>query len=93
MRVWLRLTWLFGLPDDQPPENLMAAALGPILRAAGQDLAEAPLPAKLQKLLDQLARDKPPTTPRPHRNINRPELILDPLPNSAPRAPGPVQYP
>jgi hypothetical protein len=91
MRVWLRLTSLFGLPDDQVPENLMSAALGPILRAAGRDLAEAPLPPKIQNLLDDLAQPEPCRASRTHRNINRREPILDPIPNGAPHAS--VQHP
>ena len=93
MRVWLRLTSLFGLPDDQVPENLMSAALGPILRAAGKDLAEAPLPPKIQKLLEELARDQPRRPSRTHRNINRHEPMLEPIPNGAPHASSPVQHP
>src|SRR6476469_9878090 len=93
MRVWLRLTSLFGLPDDQVPENLMSAALGPILRAAGRDLAEAPLPPKFQNLLDDLAQPEPCRASRTHRNINRREPILDPIPNATPHASSPVQHP
>ena len=55
MNAWLRLTWLFGLPDHEQPEDLMAAALGPILRASQNSLAEAPLPARMLELLQQLA--------------------------------------
>jgi hypothetical protein len=93
MRVWLRLTWLFGLPDDQPPENLMVAALGPILHAAGRDLAEAPLPPKIQKLLDELSRDQPSRASGAHRNFDRHTPKLDPIPNAAPNGPELVQHP
>jgi hypothetical protein len=93
MRVWLRLTSLFGLPDDEHSENLMMAALGPILHAAGKELAEAPLPPKIQNLLDDLAQSEPCRASRTHRNINRREPILDPIPNGAPHASSPVQHP
>jgi len=83
MRVWLRLTSLFGLPDDEHPENLMAAALGRILHAAGKDLAEAPLPPKIQKKVDELARLEPRRVSRTRRNINRHEPTVNPIPNGA----------
>jgi hypothetical protein len=54
MPVWLRLTCLFGLPDDEQPDHLMSAALGPILRAEGREIAEAPLPPLFRTLLDEL---------------------------------------
>jgi hypothetical protein len=54
--VWLRLTCLFGLPDDEDPDNLMAAALGPILRAALEDIVETPLPSQISALLDEIKR-------------------------------------
>jgi hypothetical protein len=56
MRIWLRLTHLFGLPEGQEPENLMQAALGPVLRAAWQDVVEAPLPEPIARLLQELCR-------------------------------------
>ena len=83
MRVWLRLTSLFGLPDDEHPENLMVAALGRILHAAGKDLAEAPLPPKIQKKLDELARLDSRRVSRTRRNINRHEPTVNPIPNGA----------
>jgi hypothetical protein len=52
--VWLRLTCLFGLPDDEQPDHLMSAALGPILRAEGREIAEAPLPPLFRALLHEL---------------------------------------
>ena len=72
MTAWLRLTWLFGLPENQQPEDLMVAALGPVLRASQSRLAEAPLPPRMQALLLELARqeraDATPgiATPEPH---------------------------
>ena len=83
MRVWLRLTWLFGLPDSQPPENLMVAALGPILHAAGRDLAEAPLPPNIQGLLDKLGRAQQRRASPTRRIFNRGEPKLDPIPPTA----------
>jgi hypothetical protein len=57
MRAWLRLTSLFGLPDEAGQiDHLVIDALGPILRADGQQIMEAPLPAQFRELLDQLAR-------------------------------------
>jgi hypothetical protein len=55
MSAWLRLTWLFGLSEDEQPEDLMIAALGPVLRASQAHLAAAPLPARMQELLEKLA--------------------------------------
>jgi hypothetical protein len=42
------------LPDDEQPDHLMSAALGPILRAEGREIAEAPLPALFRALLHEL---------------------------------------
>jgi len=56
MRVWLRLTHLFGLPEGDHPENLMQAALGPVLRAASQDIVDAPLPEPIARLAQELAQ-------------------------------------
>src|SRR5262249_61572203 len=55
MRVWLRLTHLFGLPEGDRPDNLMQAALGPVLRAACQDIVDAPLPEPIARLAQELA--------------------------------------
>ena len=57
MRAWLRLTSLFGLPDEAgQTDHLVIDALGPILRADGQQIVETPLPAQFRELLNQLAR-------------------------------------
>src|SRR6185369_1241558 len=55
--VWLRLTGRFGLPDDAPEtDDIISAAIGPILRADGNDLVRAPLPNQFSTLLGQLAQ-------------------------------------
>jgi hypothetical protein len=56
MRVWLRLTHLFGLPNGNHPDNLMQAALGPVLRAACQDIVYAPLPEPVARLAQEFAQ-------------------------------------
>ena len=78
MRVWLRLTCLFGLPDDEHPDDLIAASLGPILRAAERDLVEAPLPLHFQRLLDDLRRRQPLQRPRINGTVKRPERVTQP---------------
>ena len=55
MRVWLQLTHLFGLPEGHNPDNLLQAALGPVLRAAWQDVVDAPLPEPIARLAQELA--------------------------------------
>jgi len=55
MRVWLQLTHLFGLPEGHGTDNLMQAALGPVLRAACQDIVNAPLPEPITRLVQELA--------------------------------------
>ena len=87
MRVWLRLTSLFGLPDDQPPENLMAAALGPIIRAAGRDLVEAPLPLQFQRFLEELRRGEQLIVARKTRGLERAELTARAIGNGAANEP------
>jgi hypothetical protein len=60
MRVWLQLTHLFGLPEGHSPDDLMQAALGPVLRAAWQDVVDAPLPEPIARLPQELAlRERP----------------------------------
>jgi hypothetical protein len=55
--VWFRLTDRFGLPDDAPEtDDIICAAIGPILRADGEDLVRAPLPKQFSTLLGQLAQ-------------------------------------
>jgi hypothetical protein len=56
MAIWLRITDLFGLPDDQEPNNLMQMALGPALRAACANIVEAPLPPEIRRALRRLKR-------------------------------------
>jgi len=55
MRGWLRLTHLFGLHEGHCPDNLMLAALGPVLSAACQDIVGAPLPEPIARLVQELA--------------------------------------
>jgi hypothetical protein len=78
MPHWSRLTCLFGLPDEaEGIDDVVLAAIGPIIRAAAADLVEAPLPAELAALLAQLtpnprnrhkgtARQQPPAGRRGH---------------------------
>ena len=54
MRVWLRLTHLFGLPEGDRSDNLMETALGPVLRAACQDIVDAALPEPIARLVQEL---------------------------------------
>src|SRR5215831_2489125 len=56
MAIWLRITHLFGLPDDQEPNNLMQMALGPALRSACANIVEAPLPPEISRALHRLKR-------------------------------------
>jgi|SRR5689334_18669141 hypothetical protein len=56
MAIWLRITHLFGLPDDQEPNNLIQTALGPALRAACANIVEAPLPSEISRALHRLKR-------------------------------------
>ena len=78
MRVWLRLTHLFGLPEGHHPDDLMQEALGPVLRAAWQDVVEAPLPEPIAKLVQELARRE-----RPIPSLERPQS-LSPAPGLRP---------
>ena len=46
MRTWLRLTSLFGPPDDYAArDNIVCASIGAILRADALELVHAPMPA------------------------------------------------
>ena len=57
MRTWLRLTCLFGPPDDTAEcGNIVCASIGSILRADADDLVRGPLPEQLAKLLRQIAK-------------------------------------
>jgi hypothetical protein len=55
MQVWLRLMHLFGLPEGDRTDNLMRAALGPVLRVASQDIVDAALPEPIARLVQELA--------------------------------------
>jgi hypothetical protein len=60
MPVWLRLTRFFGLSDEAAQtDNLFLDSVGPILRADGREIIEAPLPAQFRALLNQLEHAKP----------------------------------
>ena len=57
MRTWLRLTCLFGPPDDKAEcGNIICASIGLILRADADDLVHGPVPEQLAKLLRKIAR-------------------------------------
>ena len=56
MRTWLRLTSLFGPPDDTAEcGNIVCASIGSILRADAEDIVRAPMPEQFAKLLRQIA--------------------------------------
>jgi hypothetical protein len=56
MRTWLRLTSLFGPPDDMAESgNIICASIGSILRADGEDIVRGSMPGQLTKLLRQIA--------------------------------------
>jgi hypothetical protein len=62
-RMWLRLTSLFGLPeeggapDDITPDAIICVSIGVILRADAHPLLDEPLPPQLAALLNQLAEN------------------------------------
>jgi hypothetical protein len=56
MRMWLRLTSLFGPPDDYAArDNIVCASIGAILRADALELVHAPMPAHFANLLRKIA--------------------------------------
>jgi hypothetical protein len=56
MRTWLRLTSLFGPPDNLAESgNIVCASIGSILRADAEDMVRGPVPEQLAKLLRQIA--------------------------------------
>jgi hypothetical protein len=78
MPRWSRLTCLFGLPDEaEGTDDVVLAAIGPVIRAAAADLVEAPLPAEIAALLAQLKRletnpgDRHDGTARQHTHAGR----------------------
>ena len=79
-RVWLRLTSLFGLPDDSAEvDGTICAAIGPILRADSDDLVRAPLPAQLSLLLRQIAKGEDKLSAAPSNGSARyvPNLVVE----------------
>ena len=57
MRTWLRLTWLFGPPDDQAESNnIICDSIGLILRADADDLVRECIPEPFARLLSQIAK-------------------------------------
>jgi hypothetical protein len=57
MRTWLRLTCLFGPPDDKAEcGNIVCASIGLILRADADDLVHGPVPEQLANLLRKIAK-------------------------------------
>ena len=79
MRVWLQLTHLFGLPEGHRPDNLMQAALGPVLRAACQDIVDAPLPEPITRLVQELALRERATQSQDHPSSQLLTYRLTPL--------------
>ena len=58
MRIWLRLTGLFGAPDDAKSGHIVCTSIGSILRADADDLVHGPLPEQLASLLRQIAQQE-----------------------------------
>jgi len=57
MRTWLRLTCLFGAPDNYAAGgDIVCESIGAILRADADDLVLAPMPLQFAKLLHQIAQ-------------------------------------
>lgn len=76
MPSWSRLTCLFGLPDEHDDsDDILRAALGPILRAASAPVMDVPLPDAFVRLLAQLeqrerhARSRHAAATRTHRRL------------------------
>jgi hypothetical protein len=70
MRTWLRLTYLFGPPDDKAESgNIICASIGLILRADADDLVRGPLPEQLAKLLRKIARAERELAAKSHRGV------------------------
>jgi|SRR6476661_3865382 hypothetical protein len=79
--VWLRLTGRFGLPGNAPEtDDIICAAIGPILRADGEDLVRAPLPKQFSTLLGRLAqreRELPVGSRRAFARSEAPSLVVE----------------
>ena len=72
MPHWSRLTCLFGLPDDaDETDDVVLAAIGPVIRAAAADIVEAELPPELVALLAQLNQQRPPVARQRRRSMAR----------------------
>jgi hypothetical protein len=57
--LWPRHTCPFGLPDDaEDIDNIILYSIGHALRAMAVDIADAPLPPQLVRLLRQLERQE-----------------------------------
>jgi hypothetical protein len=55
MSHWSHVTGAFGLPDDyEETEDVVRAAIGPVLRTATAEVLSQPLPADLKMLLARL---------------------------------------
>ena len=76
--VWLRLTGLFGLSDDAPEiDNIICAAIGPILRADANELVQEPLPEQFAMLLGQVAQQERELSVRSMRGPDIPSLVVE----------------
>src|SRR6476469_7860721 len=70
MRTWLRLTYLFGPPDDKAESgNIICVSIGLILRADADDLVHGPLPEQLAKLLRKIAKAERELAAVSHRGV------------------------
>src|SRR5262245_50939607 len=57
MRTWLRLTSLFGPPEDMAESgNIICASIGSILRADAEDMVRGPMPEQLARVLRHIAK-------------------------------------
>ena len=69
MRIWLRLTGLFGLPDEAKSGNIVCTSIGSILRADADDLVHGSLPEQLTSLLRQIAQQEYELSTKSQREI------------------------
>jgi hypothetical protein len=91
MPVWLRLTCFFGLPDEAAQSDILFLdSLGPILRADGREIVEAPLPAQFREMLNQLERRQRNVRARQHAVMRR-RQERNPMPDIADNTTAPVQ--
>ena len=96
MRTWLRLTCLFGPPDDKAEcGNIICASIGLILRADADDLVHGPLPNQLTKLLRKIAKAERELAAESPRRVTVSDtaglIVKPPMPSLQPISELPVQ--